>query len=259
MLVSFGTAPLPRQGFGQTPAVRGDHLLAADFLGQLESLAGEALDLAANAIVRLPEKPVAAGEEWTLEWKGAHKQKDNEGIFAFKQKAKLERIEKPVARLSFEITGKLEIPEAKRDKNAEIQETRFEAKGIVIPVPPHEVALRALGGRCGSVVALEPSTGKVLVMASSPTYDQNVIERNFSAIERIQAPCKPVAPLFPPQTPSAAPAQPVAAPAVPAAPPKLSPSQTTICSASVARWRARNSASPIASWPQYANSWSSPR
>jgi peptidoglycan glycosyltransferase len=58
------------------------------------------------------------------------------------------------------------------------------------------VAMRALGGRCGSVVALEPATGKVLVMASSPTFDQNTIERDFSAIGQITAPCKPVAPLY---------------------------------------------------------------
>jgi len=92
---------------------------------------GEALDLVVSAVVRLPEKPVAAGEEWTLEWKGAYKQKDNEGIFAFRQKAKVEKFEKTVAHISFETTGKLEIPEGKRDKNAEVQETTFEAKGTL--------------------------------------------------------------------------------------------------------------------------------
>ena len=92
---------------------------------------GEALDLAINALVRLPEKPVAAGEEWTLEWKGTYKQKDNEGIFAYRQKAKVEKFEKSVARIAFETTGKLEIPEAKRDKNAEVQETTFESKGTL--------------------------------------------------------------------------------------------------------------------------------
>lgn len=92
---------------------------------------GEAIDLAANAIVRLPEKPVAAGDEWTVEWKGGCRQKDNDGVFAFKQKAKLEKIEKPAARISFETTGKLEIPEAKRDKNAEVQESLFETKGTL--------------------------------------------------------------------------------------------------------------------------------
>jgi peptidoglycan glycosyltransferase len=33
-------------------------------------------------------------------------------------------------------------------------------------------------------------------MASFPTYDQNLIEKNFGALQRIQAPCKPVAPLY---------------------------------------------------------------
>ena len=67
---------------------------------------------------------------------------------------------------------------------------------LTLHMRAQQVAMRALGGRCGSVVALEPSSGKVLVMASSPTYDQNVIERDFSAIERVTAPCKPVAPLY---------------------------------------------------------------
>jgi peptidoglycan glycosyltransferase len=67
---------------------------------------------------------------------------------------------------------------------------------LTLHLRAQQVAMRALGGRCGSVVALEPGTGKVLVMASSPTFDQNVIERDFSAIDRIQAPCRPVAPLY---------------------------------------------------------------
>jgi penicillin-binding protein A len=57
------------------------------------------------------------------------------------------------------------------------------------------VALRALGGQCGAVVALEPDTGRVLVMAASPTYDPNLVERRFRQIERIQAPCQPASPL----------------------------------------------------------------
>jgi peptidoglycan glycosyltransferase len=67
---------------------------------------------------------------------------------------------------------------------------------LTLHMRAQQIAMRELGGRCGSVVALEPNTGKVLVMASSPTFDQNVIERNFGAINRIQAPCRPVAPLY---------------------------------------------------------------
>ena len=38
-----------------------------------------------------------------------------------------------------------------------------------------QIALNALGGRRGSVVAIEPATGKVRVMASSPGYDPNAL------------------------------------------------------------------------------------
>ncbi len=39
-----------------------------------------------------------------------------------------------------------------------------------------QLALTALGGRRGSVVAIEPATGKVRVMASSPAYDPNALK-----------------------------------------------------------------------------------
>ena len=67
---------------------------------------------------------------------------------------------------------------------------------LTLDMRAQQVAMQQLGGRCGSVVALEPATGKVLVMASFPTYDQNVIGEDFSAIDRITAPCKPAAPLY---------------------------------------------------------------
>ena len=51
-------------------------------------------------------------------------------------------------------------------------------------------AQRALGNRCGAVVALEPASGKVLVMASSPTYDPNDVEENFGRATGVTADCK---------------------------------------------------------------------
>jgi peptidoglycan glycosyltransferase len=47
-----------------------------------------------------------------------------------------------------------------------------------------KVALQQLAGRKGSVVALEPSTGKVRVMASVPGFDQNAVPDHFRSLNR---------------------------------------------------------------------------
>jgi hypothetical protein len=123
---------------------------------------GEALDLVANGVVRLSDKPVAPGGEWTSEWKGAYKQKDNDGIFAYRQKAKLEKVEKSEARISFETTGKLEIPEGKRDKNAEVQGADFDAKGwITLNVDTGLVtSVDTSGAVRGKYKGIDPNTGE---------------------------------------------------------------------------------------------------
>ena len=56
-----------------------------------------------------------------------------------------------------------------------------------------QAAVSALGGRRGSVVAIEPATGKVRVMASAPGYDPNALRKaaNYARLGRA-----PNSPLF---------------------------------------------------------------
>ena len=54
------------------------------------------------------------------------------------------------------------------------------------------VALNALGGKCGAAVAIEPKTGRVLVAASSPTYDPNLIEGRYKQASRKKFGCSPL-------------------------------------------------------------------
>jgi len=67
---------------------------------------------------------------------------------------------------------------------------------LTIDPRAQRIANEALAGKCGALVAIEPSTGKVLALASSPTYNENLVERSFGLIRRISAPCKPPAPLL---------------------------------------------------------------
>jgi penicillin-binding protein A len=65
-----------------------------------------------------------------------------------------------------------------------------------IGVRAQRVAMAQLAGKCGAAVALDPSTGRVLAMASAPTYDPNLIERHFKQATTASAPCQPAAPLL---------------------------------------------------------------
>jgi peptidoglycan glycosyltransferase len=54
------------------------------------------------------------------------------------------------------------------------------------------VALRAMQGKCGAVVALDPSTGAILAMVSSPAYNPNLIEKHFAQALRAGGKCGPL-------------------------------------------------------------------
>jgi peptidoglycan glycosyltransferase len=58
------------------------------------------------------------------------------------------------------------------------------------------LGMQQLAGKCGSVVALDARTGALLVAASRPTFDPNLVEGNFAAINNIRASCSPPAPLL---------------------------------------------------------------
>jgi penicillin-binding protein A len=62
---------------------------------------------------------------------------------------------------------------------------------LILTIRPgaQALALRALRGKCGAVVALNPSTGAVLTMVSSPAYNPNLIEKHFAQATRSGGKC----------------------------------------------------------------------
>jgi peptidoglycan glycosyltransferase len=70
--------------------------------------------------------------------------------------------------------------------------TTVTGNNLVLTVRPRaqRAALAALDGNCGAVVALEPSTGRILVMASSPSYNPGLVEGRFGQIARDAAGAK---------------------------------------------------------------------
>jgi peptidoglycan glycosyltransferase len=67
----------------------------------------------------------------------------------------------------------------------------IEGNDLVLTVRPDVQALaqRLLRGKCGAAVALDPITGKVFAIVSSPTYDPNLVERHFNRVLRTGGAC----------------------------------------------------------------------
>ena len=75
----------------------------------------------------------------------------------------------------------------------ELRGHQREGDDVVTSLDPNaqRVAINALAGRAGSVVAIEPQTGRVNVMASVPGFDPNGVPRDFAQLNRA-----PGSPLF---------------------------------------------------------------
>jgi len=62
---------------------------------------------------------------------------------------------------------------------------------LTLNVKAEKTAESLLAGKCGAAVAINPKTGAVLAMASSPSYDPNLIEKpsGYAKIQATKAPC----------------------------------------------------------------------
>ena len=62
---------------------------------------------------------------------------------------------------------------------------------VVLTLRPavQRLALTELAGRCGAVVAMDAKTGAVYAMASSPTYNENLIAHHYPKIAKIKGTC----------------------------------------------------------------------
>ena len=60
--------------------------------------------------------------------------------------------------------------------------TTVTGNDVIMTLNPRgqRIAQHALDGNCGAAVALEPLTGRVLVAASSPTYNLNLVEKHYN-------------------------------------------------------------------------------
>ena len=69
--------------------------------------------------------------------------------------------------------------------------TTIKGNNLVLTLRPgvQALALRELRGKCGAVVALDPRSGAVLTMASSPAYNPNLIEKHFARAARSGGNC----------------------------------------------------------------------
>ncbi len=127
---------------------------------------GEALEIGMLAPVRLPAKPVAVGEAWELDWKSRGRQRENGARFYYRLNARLAAIEakngRRMARVAFELRGRLEIPEDRKRPEAEIEETTCGFAGAAwIDLETGQFRTSESKGRIGSHLRARDESGQV--------------------------------------------------------------------------------------------------
>lgn len=120
---------------------------------------GEAMDLIALGITRMPDQEVRQGESYEKSWKGQRGEKGKKSRFDFRQKVTVEKIEeregKTVATLVGDLTGKLD---AEKDPAAEEKWTKVEGKSR-ITIEVHSGRLLSSEGK-GTVTAYFRNTAE---------------------------------------------------------------------------------------------------
>ncbi len=134
---------------------------------------GEAMDLVALGITRLPEKAVKEGEAWERSWTGSRSEKNKKARYEYTQKIRVEKLEdkdgKKVATLVSELAGKVNTPAEERERGAEESWTKLESKTKLV-----------LEVESGRVLASE-GAGKVVGYYRAPAEDggKNEITMTF--------------------------------------------------------------------------------
>jgi hypothetical protein len=120
---------------------------------------GEAMDLIALGITRMPDREVKQGDTYERSWKGSRSEKGKQAKYDFKQKVTVEKIEekdgRKLATLSGELTGKLD---GGKDPAAEEGWTKCEGKTLTV-IEIQSGRVLASEGK-GSVVAYFRNTAE---------------------------------------------------------------------------------------------------